>query len=168
MVGGAQADRKVLALRSRAAVSASSRIDLVAASAFLLLGQGARGVFFRGRRYPIPFGWIDWIRGRGSDWETGEQWPVIFTEVRDELIPNPPEWSSEWLDLSPAAGRFVIHIDMSGPCATRKEAALAVVDFLLGFQAFRIPLDLDWTLVELPAATYRRGEILVQDLPNDD
>jgi hypothetical protein len=105
---------------------------------------------------------------RDSDWETGEQWPVIFTEVRDELIPNPPEWSSEWLDLSPAAGRFVIHIDMSGPWATRKEAALAVVDFLLGFQAFRIPLDLDWTLVELPAATYRRGEILVQDLPNDD
>ena len=78
-------------------------------SAWVLLGVGARGTTFRGSRYELPFGWIGWTRWRDAEWPE-KRFPAAHYEPNDPER-RPEEMSEEWLDLAPAAGRLVVHID---------------------------------------------------------
>jgi hypothetical protein len=98
--------------------------------AWVLLGIGARGRAFRGCRYELPFGWIGWIRWRDAEWPE-KRFPAAHYESEDEWGLLPEQMSEEWLDLAPAAGRLVVHVERGyAPWDSAAQAASAVSDLL--------------------------------------
>jgi hypothetical protein len=133
-------------------------------SAWVLLGVGARGRAFRGCRYELPFGWIGWIRWRDAEWPE-KRFPTAHYEP-DDPWRSPEEMSEEYLDLAPAAGRLVVHIDQDpAPWDSAAQAASAVSDLLHSLDMPTVVFGVERGLAGLDQKMLSAGEVCPQDIP---
>jgi hypothetical protein len=76
----------------------------------------------------------------------------------------PDEWSEEWLDESPRAGRFVLAIEGGLSYDDARRTALRAADGLAGLHALlNFPFNMRYPVAELPAEWVLAGEVIVQE-----
>jgi hypothetical protein len=128
---------------------------------FALLRLGAAGRNFKGREWAFPGGRVRWVR-----WIDHERLPTMHRsdDPNAPHRPYPDEWSEEWLDESPRAGRFVLAIEGGLSYDDARRTALRAADGLAGLHALlNFPFNMRYPVAELPAEWVLAGEVIVQE-----